>query len=1775
MSDDHNEPLPEEALLDRLLTMSADPPKLGPEARDRLLARIERSRTEEVVSATKPAHHKVLAMTPPPPRSLKLPAYIFAIAATGVLVWGGFQIFGHTTAPGDLPRDADQISELHGEDGRPRRVVLADGSTAILRKDTLVRVLGPRQLELVRGEVLLEVVPGSTEFRVATAAGAVQVHGTKFVLRQDASGSLLAGVLRGELSLLGAGEALALKAGQAADWSQGQAPVARPAVRLSHEVRWARDAMQDPLPSGKAVRRGNLLARFPTWPGEWPLPVRVMDVDVYIEDGVARTTIDQTFFNHTNFELEGVYSFPLPADAAISRLAMYVDGKRMEAGVTERQEGREIYESIVYRRRDPALLEWMQGNEFRMRVFPLPARTEKRILLSYTQALPGLYGATSVRVPIPELDLPVDTLRYRVHLRDQALAFDACCVNFTVEDTPDGRIAAATLHNIPVGDDLSFSLYPKAPPPVVTAATMADPGGDYLMVRARPTFKQLVSTHQPRRWVILHDTSASRSPAELTAQTNFLRYLLQELDEGDRFTLLAFDSTVRALPGGFTRVDAVDRAALEGFLVREGRDHVGASNLGLAVDQALGLLDADAGSEAPHILYLGDGILSSPGDAPRTALRERLTGRATFVGIGVGDEQDPELLTDLSSRTSGLYVQIHPGAELRWQALDLVAALGAARVHNLQARLLGPGDQPLAGQTHASAQFVADGEEVVVLSRSPAKSDAKATTLVLEGTLAGEAWSQRFELPPAKTDAGYVPRLWARAQVAADVRAGAEDKREQIVALGLEHFLVTPFTSLLVLENEAMYRQFKVKRPSTTGWAHYAAPDEITVVRETIATAQAAPGQTVARQPVAVVHSEQADLGFSGRHQQFMGGGLGLVGTGRGGGGTGEGTIGLGMTGLIGKGGGGGTGSGYGRGAGAGFGGRGTRVPTVRMEAASFGPSLDLVAVPTSPQAQQVVTRRSLTDSSTAWNRDDVTEPDVAKELGASDFVSSFAEARPGRHRGGNHYPQAFNHLQDTRLGDLSEHLPALFEDAFDREREQLLTASLANPDGQVSPQAEALLRQARAKLATTTYEVGGGVLRVEAGGTFTRVRRIGGYLPEVVHYDGSELTATYPEQDLQVVRRVGAAEPALLSHWVPWLLPAPETLAQWYKVDLQGPRTLRLQQLGSEDTLELQLDEALRLVAISRHRGTTVIGETRFDYSDDGVTISRGGTTTQVRATTVPLEIPSSDAATTRLELPLRSDADLAAAQAEHTPGDAAWRALHRQRLAVAAALGQQQQLAPLLIELLPHGTLHRGELVLASGGVLIADNKVATKLLAARPGDPVVAYLEAVRLARRNQLTRLDAVVREHKGQLTGMLASHVRILAETSKGVTPAALQRLREFLGTYAAEDLHFVATHALASGRYDWANPAAMVPAWQALADASPQWRSHALYQAAIGHQRARQWSQASESMAKSLAAAVDLKQIPAFDWNLSYALQRGGSVGWRAQWQRWRAVVQDSGDASQFLAFITVAQMIGEVHELDRLFAGADLKQLDPSSAARLAMQLIELGRLSEAETVLQPLLRDAGQQANVLALGASLAERRGDMAEAAALAERALAEHTQLPLQQLRITYQAIFDLRARLATQARMAGDDDPRDPLDRALDVAARWRAEDPDNADIDERCAALLFTLNLPEEAQRHLDSIVERRPAEGEAHARVAKFLEREGLFEVADEYWQHAIAVEPTNPTWRIDRAHNRYYSGDVALARTLVEEVLGGSWQDRFWAVPEDAKDLKKRLDTSKPAQE
>jgi hypothetical protein len=110
---------------------------------------------------------------------------------------------------------------------------------------------------------------------------------------------------------------------------------------------------------------------------------------VVIQGPLALTELHLTFQNPEDRTREGRFSITLPPKAAVSRFAMKLDSGWQEAEVVERHAAQQAYEDALHRRQDPALLEHEAGNEFSARVFPIAARAQKELKLSYSQELPS------------------------------------------------------------------------------------------------------------------------------------------------------------------------------------------------------------------------------------------------------------------------------------------------------------------------------------------------------------------------------------------------------------------------------------------------------------------------------------------------------------------------------------------------------------------------------------------------------------------------------------------------------------------------------------------------------------------------------------------------------------------------------------------------------------------------------------------------------------------------------------------------------------------------------------------------------------------------------------------------------------------------------------------------------------------------------------------------------------------------------------------------------------------------------------------------------------------------------------------------------------------------------------------------------------------------------------------------------------------------------------------------------------------------------------------
>src|SRR5579883_511437 len=148
---------------------------------------------------------------------------------------------------------------------------------------------------------------------------------------------------------------------------------------------------------------------MPPWPPErphWrphafsPLEVESVKVRTKINDQVAVTRIDQEFFNPNPSRLEGTFVFPVPKGAHLDKFNMEIDGKQVEAELLGAEKARGIYEGIVRKLRDPALLEYAGQDVFKVRIFPIEPNSRKRLSFSYTQLLKSDAGLVNYTLPL-------------------------------------------------------------------------------------------------------------------------------------------------------------------------------------------------------------------------------------------------------------------------------------------------------------------------------------------------------------------------------------------------------------------------------------------------------------------------------------------------------------------------------------------------------------------------------------------------------------------------------------------------------------------------------------------------------------------------------------------------------------------------------------------------------------------------------------------------------------------------------------------------------------------------------------------------------------------------------------------------------------------------------------------------------------------------------------------------------------------------------------------------------------------------------------------------------------------------------------------------------------------------------------------------------------------------------------------------------------------------------------------------------------------------------
>lgn len=115
--------------------------------------------------------------------------------------------------------------------------------------------------------------------------------------------------------------------------------------------------------------------------------LKTCNISIEANPFIATTVIEMEFYNPKDQEVEGLHSFELNRGQVITDFQLDLNGKYREGSIEEKWKARQAYSSIVGKRIDPAILEMNGYNHYRLNIYPIAAKSSRRIKFTITQMM--------------------------------------------------------------------------------------------------------------------------------------------------------------------------------------------------------------------------------------------------------------------------------------------------------------------------------------------------------------------------------------------------------------------------------------------------------------------------------------------------------------------------------------------------------------------------------------------------------------------------------------------------------------------------------------------------------------------------------------------------------------------------------------------------------------------------------------------------------------------------------------------------------------------------------------------------------------------------------------------------------------------------------------------------------------------------------------------------------------------------------------------------------------------------------------------------------------------------------------------------------------------------------------------------------------------------------------------------------------------------------------------------------------------------------------------
>ncbi|WP_316802436.1 VIT domain-containing protein [Pedobacter nototheniae] len=507
--------------------------------------------------------------------------------------------------------------------------------------------------------------------------------------------------------------------------------------------------------------------------------LKKLNIDVQITGNIATTVMTMTFYNNSNRVLEGELTFPMPEGVTVSRYALDINGKMREAVPVEKAKATEVFESIEHRRVDPGLLEKVEGNNFRTRIYPLPAKGSRTIIVGYEQEL-SFNDGNALQYHLP--------LGYNQAIQDFTLkttVFETVVKPELVEQ-PDGNFSFNANGNTYIGEikksnyepknGLTISLPKRTNLPEVQMQKASS--GYYFMVNVFPKTQS-----RPRQWAnqlgLIWDCSLSGLQRDVKKEIELLGLII---NQKQNLTIQLGLLNNNFKDGGVFVIKNGNWNLLKRKL--ETMVYDGGTNFS-AINQKNFL--------AEEYLFFSDGL--------STFGKSNVSLGKPIHTINTSLKADYSTLKYISLKTGGQFVNLN--------SISVQNAFKQLSQENLQ--FLGVKNNADVREVYPSMHVNVNGQLSLAgilngLNTSFILQFGFGNTVVLEMPI-------RLNATEHTLTSIDVRRVWAQKKIA-EMDIQYETNQDDISALSKQFGIVTRNTSLIVLENLDDYLRYDIAPPA-------------------------------------------------------------------------------------------------------------------------------------------------------------------------------------------------------------------------------------------------------------------------------------------------------------------------------------------------------------------------------------------------------------------------------------------------------------------------------------------------------------------------------------------------------------------------------------------------------------------------------------------------------------------------------------------------------------------------------------------------------------------------------------------------------------------------------------------------------------------------------------------------------------------------------------------------------------------------------------------------